>query len=227
MLQACLNGSRTAGEHPALPLSPARLAEDAAEAAALGVTSVHLHPRDVIGLPTLAGPELAITIATVRAAVPGVEIGVSAHAPGDRFALISSWGPLAAGRPDVASVHVADPAWRELAEVLHGVGVAVELVVEAAADLRPLPAGTSRIVVRATPGTAERLLSRVEPLGLPIVLHGRDGDAWPVLAYAARLEHHVRMGLEDTLTKPDGTTAANNAELIALARRNQRAGAPR
>ena len=29
MLQACLNGSRAAGEHPALPLTPEQLAADA------------------------------------------------------------------------------------------------------------------------------------------------------------------------------------------------------
>ncbi|HUQ54759.1 3-keto-5-aminohexanoate cleavage protein [Lentzea sp.] len=226
MLQACLNGSRTAEEHPALPLSPERLAEDAADVAALGVTSVHLHPRDVIGAQTLAGPEIATTIATVRAAVPGIEIGVSTNVPGNRARLIGSWGPLAAGRPDIASVHLSDPAWRELTEALHRVNVAVELVVADLADLRELPEGINRITVRATRDSAEDLLAQVEPLGLPVLLHGRDADAWPVFTYAARLEHHVRMGLEDTLHKPDGTRARNNAELVACARRNQRAKAP-
>ena len=36
----------------------------------------------------------------------------------------------------------------------------------------------------------------------------------------------VRMGLEDTLRMPDGRRARNNAELIAMARRNQRSRAP-
>ena len=151
MLQACLNGSRTAEEHPALPLTPARLAEDAADVAALGVTSVHLHPRDVVG---------------------------------------------------------------------------VELVVAAPIDLTNLPPGTVRITVTATLQNAETLLQQVEPLGLPVLLHGRDADAWPVLTYAATLEHSVRMGLEDTLHMPDGRQARNNAELIAMARRNQRSRAP-
>ncbi|MFD5827156.1 3-keto-5-aminohexanoate cleavage protein [Lentzea sp. NPDC060358] len=227
MLQACLNGSRTAREHPALPLTPERLAEDAADVAALGVTSVHLHPRDVIGAETLAGPEIATTIATVRAAVPGIEISVSTDVPGNRVPLIASWGPLAAGRPDIASVHVRDPAWRELAQALHRVNVQVDLVLEAPADLGDLPDGVARITVAATTATAEPLLRVAEPLGLPVLLHGRDAEAWPVLTRAARLEHHVRAGLEDTLLKPDGTRARNNAELVACARRNQRAKAPR
>ena len=154
MLQACLNGSRTAEEHPALPLTPERLAEDAADVAALGVTSVHLHPRDVIGAPTLVGPEVATTIATVRAAVPGIEISVSTSVPGNRTALIASWAPLAAGRPDIASVHVGEPGWRELAQALHQVNVAVELVVAAPAQFGELPLSAQRITVTATAQTA-------------------------------------------------------------------------
>ncbi|HEX8864037.1 MAG TPA: 3-keto-5-aminohexanoate cleavage protein [Lentzea sp.] len=226
MLQACLNGSRTAEEHPALPLTPERLAEDAADVAALGVTSVHLHPRDVIGAPTLVGPEVATTIATVRAAVPGIEISVSTNVPGNRTTLIASWGPLAAGRPDIASVHVGEPGWRALAQALHQVNVAVELVVDSPAPLGELPPGTSRITVTATPDNAETLLRQVEPLGLPVLLHGRDAHAWSVFTYAARLEHHVRMGLEDTLHMPDGRIAKTNAELVAMARRNQKSKAP-
>jgi uncharacterized protein (DUF849 family) len=226
VLQACLNGSRTAEEHPALPLSPERLAEDAADVAALGVTSVHVHPRDVIGALTLVGPEVATTIATVRAAVPGIEISVSTDVPGRREPLIASWAALAAGRPDIASVHVSDPGWRDLAEALHRVNVRVELVLEAVADLGDLPEGVSRITVTATRETAEGLLGHVEPLGLPVLLHGRDAEAWTVLEHAAVLEHDVRMGLEDTLHLPDGRTAKNNAELIALARRRQRSRAP-
>ncbi|MFS8103198.1 3-keto-5-aminohexanoate cleavage protein [Lentzea alba] len=225
MLQACLNGSRTAEEHPALPLTPERLAEDAADVAALGVTSVHIHPRDVIGAPTLVGPEVATTIATVRAAVPGMEISVSTNVPGNRTTLIASWAPLAAGRPDIASVHVDEPGWRDLAQALYQVNVAVELVVAAPTELDP-PPGTTRITVTATEHTAEQILQQVEPLGLPILLHGRENSAWPVFTYAARLEHHTRMGLEDTLVLPNGDQAKNNAELIAMARRNLKAKAP-
>ncbi|MEV6716997.1 3-keto-5-aminohexanoate cleavage protein [Lentzea sp. NPDC051208] len=226
MLQACLNGSRTAEEHPALPLSAERLAEDAADVAALGVTSVHIHPRDVIGACTLVGPEVATTIATVRAAVPGIEISVSTDVPGHRGTLIGSWAPLAAGRPDIAGVHVGRPGWRDLAEALRRVNVKVELVVASPGLLTELPAGVSRITVTATRETAESLLREVEPLGLPVLLHGRDADAWSVLDYGALLEHHVRMGLEDTLHLPDGRRAKNNAELVALARRRQRSRAP-
>lgn len=228
MLQACLNGSRTAEEHPALPLTPERLAEDAADVAALGVTSVHIHPRDVIGVPTLVGPEVATTIATVRAAVPGIEIGMSTDVAGARTTLIASWAPLATGRPDFASVRVGEPGWLAVVEALHHVNVGVELVVRdrESAGLLANAGNIARLTVTATRHGAEEILRLVEPLGLPILLHGEDDEAWPVLDYAGRLEHSARMGLADTLKLPDGRVAKNNVELVALARRSLKTKAP-
>lgn len=228
MLQACLNGSRTAEEHPALPLTPERLAEDAADVAALGVTSVHIHPRDVIGRPTLVGPEVATTIATVRAAVPGIEIGVSTDVEGPRTTLIASWAPLATGRPDIASVRVGEEGWQEVVEALHHIGVGIELVISDPESVRLLAdvGNIARLTVTATRHNAEDILREAEPLGLPILLHGKTDDAWPVLTYAGRLEHSARMGLADTLTLPDGRPARNNVELVALARRSLKSKAP-
>src|SRR5215468_1200771 len=46
LLQACLNGSRTPGEHPALPISPLELARDAQRVIAAGAHALHIHPRN-------------------------------------------------------------------------------------------------------------------------------------------------------------------------------------
>jgi uncharacterized protein (DUF849 family) len=237
VLQACLNGSRTAQEHPALPLSPERLAEDAADVAALGVTSVQIHPRDVIGAPTLVGPEVATTIATVRAAVPGIEIGVSTDVGGPRTTVIASWAALATGRPDIASVRVGEPGWQEVVTALHRVNVAVELVVDSLPAAQLLRASDNvddtgstghiaRLTVTATRANVAALLGHLEPLQRPILLHGRDDEAWPMLDHAGRLEHSTRMGLADTLTLPDGRVARNNVELVAMARKSLRTKAP-
>jgi uncharacterized protein (DUF849 family) len=45
MLTACLNGDRSRADHPAMPVTPAELAEEAFRAAKAGATAVHLHPR--------------------------------------------------------------------------------------------------------------------------------------------------------------------------------------
>lgn len=55
-------------------------------------------------------------------------------------------------------------------------------------------------------GTAKELLHDLGTrLSVPILLHGEDGGAWPVLRLAARLNLDVRIGLEDTLGLPDGS----------------------
>ncbi len=242
VLQACLNGARARGVHPALPISPAELAADAAAVALLGVTALHLHPRDLVGLEVLAGPEVATTVAVVRAAVPGVEIGVTTGAwiqpdPVRRAELVAGWAGLAAGRPDVASVNVHEPGWLEVCAALHGAGIGVELGVfheraaHALVDHGP-PPGTRRVLAEVRPGTdpiptAEALLRLLEPLGLPVLLHGEDDTAWRVLGYAARLELDARIGLEDTLHLPDGGLAPDNASLVTLARRTLRNLGPR
>jgi uncharacterized protein (DUF849 family) len=233
VLQACLNGARGPGSHPSLPITPQQLAADAAACAELGVTSVHLHPRDVVGLEVLAGPEVATAVAVVRAAVPRVEIGVTTGAwivpdPVRRAELVRGWAGLAAGRPDFASVNVHEDGWREVAAALHDAGVGVELGVFHAAAARTLldvgvPAGTVRVLAEVRPGEtpsdAERLLDLLVPLGVPILLHGEDDSAWPVLDHALSRGLDTRIGLEDTLTARDGTRAVGNAQLVGLASR--------
>lgn len=54
--------------------------------------------------------------------------------------------------------------------------------------------------------------------GRPVLLHGEDGGAWPVLRLAVRLNLDVRIGLEDTLAMPDGSPATDNAVLVQTAR---------
>ncbi|MGM1060463.1 3-keto-5-aminohexanoate cleavage protein [Saccharothrix sp. Mg75] len=232
VLQACLNGARVPGDHPNLPITPQQLAADAAACAELGVSAFHLHPRDVVGLEVLAGPEVATAVAVVRAAVPGAEIGVTTGAwvvpdPVRRAELLRGWAGLAAGRPDVASVNVHEEGWRGCAAALREAGVGIELGVfhEAAARTlldAGLPPGTVRVLAEVRPegttGDAERLLDLLAPLGAPVLLHGEDDSAWPVLDLALARGLDTRVGLEDTLLGRDGETGLTNAQLVALAR---------
>ncbi|WNV90011.1 3-keto-5-aminohexanoate cleavage protein [Umezawaea sp. Da 62-37] len=242
VLQACLNGGRPVGSHPALPVSSAQLAADAVAVAERGVAHLHLHPRDLVGLEVLAGPEVATAVAVVRAAVPGVEIGVTTGAwiqpdPVRRAELVAGWAGLAAGRPDVASVNVHEDGWQGVCAALHRAGIGIELGVHDEAAARALvaqgpPPGTRRVLAEVRPGAdpvpeAEALLRLLEPLGLPVLLHGEDATAWPVLGYAARLELDARIGLEDTLLRPDGTPATDNADLVGYAVRTLRSLGPR
>ncbi|GAB3881798.1 hypothetical protein GCM10029964_038490 [Kibdelosporangium lantanae] len=44
MIKACLNGSRTRDEHPAVPYTPDELVAEAVESVAAGASAVHVHP---------------------------------------------------------------------------------------------------------------------------------------------------------------------------------------
>jgi uncharacterized protein (DUF849 family) len=53
----------------------------------------------------------------------------------------------------------------------------------------------------------------------PVLLHGLDESCWPLLEHAGVRGVQTRIGLEDTLRLPDGSTAADNAALVSAAMR--------
>jgi uncharacterized protein (DUF849 family) len=231
MLQACLNGARTRWSHPALPVTPADLAADAAAVWALGVPEVHVHPRGAGGAESLDHRDVHAAVNAIRAAAPVLRVGVTTGAwiqsdPERRVELTEDWaGP---DRPDFASVNVHEDGWLDVCESLDAQRIGIELGVRdaAAADRlreRGLPPGTLRVLVEIPAGTpdpvlvAGRLLKQLTWADAPVLLHGADRGAWPVLTEARARGLDTRIGLEDTLTLPDGTPANSNAALITAA----------
>jgi len=236
-VKVCLNGRRRRDEHPAIPIAAQELATAGAAAVAAGAQAVHMHPRAGNGAESLAASDIAAAVRAVRIASPGVPIGVSTGlwiAHGDVAARqkdISEWATLAAGeRPDFASVNVSESGFSELTKVLDLAGVAVEAGVWSSADAEALdacaPSGLLRILVeisgrRYANGiqAADAILGRLDALGLPgpRLLHGSGSTCWPLVVHAGRLGLSTRIGLEDTLTAPDGQPAVDNADLVRLA----------
>ena len=68
-------------------------------------------------------------------------------------------------------------------------------------------------------GAADAILEELDKAGVagPRLLHGEGDACWPLIAHAGRLGLATRVGLEDTLVNPDGTTAIDNADLIRRA----------
>ncbi|MFD9029923.1 3-keto-5-aminohexanoate cleavage protein [Streptomyces sp. NPDC059567] len=228
MMQVCLNGGRGPGDSAAVPMSPAAMAEAAARAVAAGASDVHVHPRTPCGGETLSPRVLAQTLTAIRAAVDvpvGVTTGVAEEPdPVRRVERVRAWTVL----PDHASVHWHEPGAEELAAALLERGVGVEARLRQGTDGperflgSPLAPRVLRILAEADgpdPVTAARaLLAEVgEAHGLPILLHGTDAGAWPVLRLARRLGLASRVGLEDTLFLPDGSLARDNARLVSAA----------
>jgi uncharacterized protein (DUF849 family) len=71
-------------------------------------------------------------------------------------------------------------------------------------------------------GAARRQLSPE----LPLLLHGEDAGAWPVLALAVREGVQTRIGLEDVLTGPAGEPVGGTADLVRAALALSASGSP-
>jgi uncharacterized protein (DUF849 family) len=230
MVQAALNGPRTRAEHPGIPITPAEQATEAYASVAAGAAAIHVHVRDQDGNESLLDADVANTIDAIRAACPGTPIGIGTGAwiiPDlrHRLAVIRSWSTL----PDFASVNLHEAGAAEVIELLleRGVGVeagiwnapaAVSLIRSGLADhclrilLEPAEASCS---ARANLLQMEDALIGVKA---PRLLHGLGHCAWHLVEMAARRRYDTRIGFEDTLRLPDGSTAAGNAELVRAAR---------
>ncbi|WP_320064571.1 3-keto-5-aminohexanoate cleavage protein [Micromonospora sp. RTGN7] len=228
MLKACLNGGRSRAEHPAVPLTPAELVADAAHCAALGVAAVHVHPRDATGAESLAPATVAAAVAALRAACPGLPVGVSTGAwvepdPAARVEAVRAWRVL----PDFASVNAHEAGAEQVAAALVERGVAVEAGVwtlDALRAYRGWRVPVLRVLVECmAPASADaladvaRILAALPPESPPVLLHAEGPAVWSVLAEAVGRGLDTRIGLEDTLLLPDGAPAAGNAALVAAA----------
>jgi uncharacterized protein (DUF849 family) len=236
MLQCCPNGARPPDGYPAVPMTPRALARDARVVSALGVRSLHVHPRDQDGRESLDAGTIGAVTSAIRDAAPRTEVGVTTARwvepdPVARTEIIGRWGRLPAhARPDVASVNVHEHGWKRVCAALDAVGIGVELGVWTSGDavqLRQagLPKGTVRVVAEVTVtapeiavSEARRILKALGSVPAPILLHGEDGGAWPVLEYAQRIDLDTRIGFEDTLERPDrNRRATSNEELVRYA----------
>lgn len=232
LVQACINGARDLAQHPALSADAALAAADATRAVAAGAREIHVHPKGADGRDSLAADDVAGWVGALRAACPGVPIGVTTGAWIEpsverRLGAIERWTEL----PDFASVNWHELAADEVAALLRERGVEVEAGIWDAAGLeawrRSVMRGACRRVLIELPDEAadvvrshaEGLIAhvRLEEPSIPILLHGEERSAWPALALAAELGLDSRIGLEDVLTLPDGRVAGGNAELVRAA----------
>ncbi|GAA4329078.1 3-keto-5-aminohexanoate cleavage protein [Streptomyces venetus] len=232
MVQVCLNGARGVTDGAAVPLTPETMAAAAAEAVAAGATDIHVHPKTPCGRDSLSPRVLAVTLEAIRARVR-VPVGVTTGAwaepdPAGRLERVRSWATLPV-LPDHASVNWHEEGAEEIAAVLLELGVGVEAGVWSGTDGAERFAGSPsgprvlRVLAEVTdpdPSTAvasaRALLSDIGAAhGRPVLLHGEDGGAWPVLRLAGRLGVATRVGLEDVLVLPDGRRAGSNAELVS------------
>ena len=229
MVKACLNGARAATEHPSLPLSPDQLAAEATAAVAAGAGAVHIHPRDGEGGESLAGEHVGPAVQAIRAACPGIPVGVTTGAwiepdAERRVALIAGW---AEEPPDFASVNFDEDGATDVAATLRRAGIGVEAGLQDPETVALLDGGPLvRALIEpededgeAAWAAATQIASRLaaDAVEVPLLAHGFGHATWTVVREAQRIGLDVRVGLEDTFTLPDGKRADGNAALVAAA----------
>jgi uncharacterized protein (DUF849 family) len=228
-VKACINGARTPDQHRGLPVAPDQLAAEALAAHRAGAKAVHMHPKTADGVDSLLPDTVAAAVSAVREAVPGLPLGVTTGFwalpdADERLRAVDAWTVL----PDFASVNWHEPGSEELAQLLlsKGLGVEVGIFHAEAADSwarSEVAWHCMRVMIELQAdgdvATADDLLGQVLAVGspAPALLHGLDDSCWPLLEHAGRRGLQARIGMEDTLALPDGSTAPGNAALVAAA----------
>ncbi|MDT0570279.1 3-keto-5-aminohexanoate cleavage protein [Streptomyces sp. DSM 3412] len=232
MLQVCLNGARVPAECARLPVTAQDLATAARTAVAAGAQDIHLHPKNRDGEDTLDPAAVAAALTAVRAAAPGIPVGVTTGAwttpdPGERASQVRSWTVL----PDHASVNWHEDGAATVATALLDRGIGIEAGIYSGTQaaqrflswpeshrvlriLAEITETSPQAAVHAAAGLLGELRSATKS---SILLHGEDNAAWAILQMAASLQLDMRIGLEDVLQLPDGTTAETNADLVHAA----------
>lgn len=228
-VKACINGARTPDQHPDLPVTPEQLAAEALAAHGAGAKAVHMHPKTADGVDSLLPEQVDAAVAAVRHAAPGLPLGVTTGFwalpdARQRCKAVESWSVL----PDFASLNWHEPGSPELAEVLLGRGLGVEVGIFhaeaaqswAASELAP---HCLRVMIElgadGDVATADELLAMVAEARspAPVLLHGLDESCWPLLEHAGVRGVQTRIGMEDTLSLPDGSATTGNAALVSAA----------
>lgn len=228
-VKACINGARTPDAHPNLPVTPDQLAAAAVQAHEAGAKAVHMHPKTPEGKDSLQPDVVAAAVTAVRNAVPGLPLGVTTGFwalpdPDARRRAVEAWTVL----PDFASLNWHEPGSPELADVLLGKGLGVEIGLfhlEAAASWAEstMARHCMRVMIELQGdedvAVADAMLARIAAAGspAPVLLHGLDESCWPLLEHAGVCGVQTRIGMEDTLKMPDGTVAEDNAALVSAA----------
>lgn len=235
------NGARrTPADHPALPMTAAQLAKDAAACSAAGATVLHLHVRDEHGGHSLSALHYRRALDAIKDAVgPRMLVQVTTEAVG-RYTVDQQLALLEDLRPDAASLAVREiapagdlEAARALGtrlQHLQALGIALQYILYNAEEARRLATWVNEgLVPHPTPNVLFVLGrhaagQRSSPADLLPFLAGWPGWPWSVCAFgptesqcmaaAIGLGGHARVGFENNLWQANGQPLRDNASSV-------------
>jgi len=232
---------RTKADHPALPISPAELAAEAASCADSGAALFHIHVRDSQGRHLLDAEAYRAATAAIRREVGErliVQVtteAVGTYAPAQQMAVIVELKPeavsLAIGEivpgPEHEKAAAAFFAW------LHRERITPQYILYDPGEVRRFRELRRRGII---PGDATWVIYPLgkykagqasEPVDLLPALAAREADddsIWAACAFGARenacvlaaaaLGGHPRVGFENNMHLADGRLAPSNAALV-------------
>lgn len=237
------NGARkTQADHPALPITPAELADCAASIRDAGAAIMHLHVRDADNGHTLDVGRYRQAIDAIRDRVgDDIVIQVTTEAcgiytPEQQMAMVRELQPEAVSLAlkelcgDEAAEREASEFFKELKEQqIHS-----QYILYSPDEARRFVSLKMKGVIPEQPAFILFVLGRYsddltgDPQELDSYVEALDGYAdWAVccfgrseqeaVARAATMQGHARVGFENNLLLPDGTMAKHNTELVRLA----------
>jgi len=238
-------GRRTKADHPAMPLSPDELARTAAECEQAGAAMIHVHVRDADGGHLLDADAYRAATTAIREAVGDrlvIQITTEAlgiYAPAERMAVVKDVRPEAASLalreflPDEAS----EPDFAAFLAWMAKEHVAPQIILYTPEEAVRLAALIKRGVLPWNDPPVLFVLGRytVGQVSAPVDLlpflapEMPQFAHWSVCAFGrheaacvaagALMGGHVRVGFENNLSLPDGSTAGSNAELVTATAR--------
>ncbi len=240
VLAVAPNGAyKTKQDHPALPMSPAELADTAVRCLDAGAAMIHLHVRDADGGHSLDPDAYRAAIAAIHAQVGDQLVIQITSEAGKRFAPPAQMAAVRAVKPEAVSLAVSElvpdaPSETEAGAFFHWLAqehIVPQYILYSDQDLLRYQDLIRRDVIPGTPHWLLFVLGRYtagqvsDPKALlPFLTHHDDTVPWAMCAFghlehacgvcAATLGGHVRLGFENNLLLPDHSTAPDNAALI-------------
>ncbi len=243
ILMCAPNGARkTRSDHPALPITPAELADCAESILDAGAAIIHLHVRDEDDGHSLDVGRYRSAIDAIRDRVgDDLVIQVTSEAcgiyrQGQQMAMVRELQPEAVSLalkelcPDKATEPVASAFFHELDE-RH---ILAQHILYSPAEVKRFVSLQKEGVIPEHPAFVLFVLGRYsddltgKPQELDRFVTALDGRAeWAVccfgrseqeaVALAATMQGHARVGFENNLLLPDGSAANSNADLVRMA----------
>jgi uncharacterized protein (DUF849 family) len=235
------NGARkTKADHPALPLSPAEIADAAEACLAAGASMIHLHVRDAEGGHTLSVDAYRAAIDALRERtgdrliIQVTSEAVGIYAPEEQMAMVREL------RPEAVSLALREllpeggdeARFADFARWLVEAAIMPQWILYSPEDVRRFQSLRGQGIIPDGYGVRLYVLGRYsagqrsEPSDLlPFLAEAGGDDPWAICAFgpkeaaaaltAAALGGHARVGFENNMQLPDGGLAPDNAASVA------------